>query len=550
MYKFKYNILIAAIIFNFSNLIAQNNKIPPEKPKLVIAIIVDQMRYDYIFKYWNKFDNIGFKRLISEGTFYKNANQNYLFTQTGPGHATIFTGTTPSNHGIISNEWYLRSKGEKVNCTGDAKVKTVGSNSEYGKMSPALLLTNTIGDELKLSNNKKSKVIGIAIKDRGAILPAGHLANAAYWYDNKTGNWITSSYYMDTLPSWVNQFNNKKLADFYLDRTWTTILPIKDYTESLPDSNKYEKGFENKQITFPYNLVELSKKNKNEKDYSILRYTPFGNTLTEDFAINTIINEGLGKDEYTDFLSISFSSTDYIGHLFGNTSVEIEDTYLRLDKEIAHFLQFIDDYFKKENVLIFLTADHGCSYPPEYLIDSKTPSGIFKQYYYVALLKSYMNALYGEGDWIKYYGEQQVYLNHNLIEDSKLSLADVQTKVSQFLIQVTGISNVLTSTTLENTYFSDGIFQKMQNSFNQKRSGDILINLEPGWTLDNESSADHNTSYSYDTHVPLIWYGWKISRKSILKPVNLIDIAPTISMFLNIDFPDGNTGTPLYDILE
>ena len=543
-------LLVLTVLVNIASVFGQNSKIPPDKPKLIIGIVVDQMRYDYIFKYWSKYDNNGFKRLISEGSFYKNANQNYLFTQTGPGHATIFTGATPSVHGIIANEWYQRSIDKSVYCVADSKVKTVGSSSDEGKASPSSLLVNTIGDELRLYSNKKSKVIGVSLKDRAAILSVGHLANAAYWYDNTTGNWITSSYYMDTLPKWVKEFNEKKIPDSYLEKTWTTLLPINEYTESLPDSNGYEVGFNNKQIKFPYNLSELSKKGKNGKDYSILSSTPWGNTLTSDFAINAIINENMGKGNSVDFIAISYSSTDYIGHKFGNTSVEIEDAYLRMDKEISHFLQFIDDYFGKVNVLVFLTADHGSSYPPKLMSESKAPSGVFKQYYYLAILKSYLNAVYGEGEWIKYYGDQQIYLNRNLIEDSKLSLADVQTKVAQFLLQVTGVANVLTSTSLQNTFFNDGIYKKMQNSFNPKRSGDILINLEPGWVQEDETSADHNTSYYYDTHVPLVWYGWKIGRKTLLKPVNIVDIAPTISMILNIDFPDGCSGVPLIDLFE
>lgn len=542
--------LIVPFAFIVCNTNGQNKSIPPEKPKLIVGIVIDQMRYDYIYKYWNKYDKNGFKRLIGEGTFYKNANQNYLFTLTAPGHATIYTGATPSVHGIISNNWYNRGKGDKTYCIYDSKAKAIGSDSKTGNVSPDLLLVNTIGDELKLSNYSKSKVIGIALKDRAAVLSAGHLANAAYWYDDNTGKFITSSYYMDSLPAWVNNFNNKKLADTYLERTWAPLLPLNEYTESLPDSNNYERGYPNKQTAFPYNFIEISKKNKTDKNYAMLRPSPYGNTLTSDFAVNTIINENLGKGDYTDFIAISFSSTDNIGHLFGNTSVEIEDTYLRLDKEIAHFLQFIDDYLKKENVLVFLTADHGSSYPIKYLTESKTPAGVFKQFYHLSLLKTYMNAMYGEGDWIKYYGEQQIYLNRNLIEDSKLSLADVQTRVAQFVIQIAGVSNVITSTNLQSTYYPEGIFQKMQNSFNQKRSGDIMINLDPGWVEESGSSADHNTSYSYDTHVPLIWYGWKISRKTVLAPVTITDIAPTISMFLNIDLPNGSNGNPLFDILE
>ncbi|PIP54344.1 MAG: alkaline phosphatase family protein [Bacteroidetes bacterium CG23_combo_of_CG06-09_8_20_14_all_32_9] len=540
-------ILSYFIFLNVGN--AQKTKaIPPEKPKLVIGIIIDQMRYDYISRYWDKLEKNGFKRFVNEGAFCKNARQNYIYTQTGPGHATIYTGATPSINGIVSNEWYLRLKKQKVYCVEDSKAKTVGSDSDKGKMSPVNLLTTTIGDELRLSNQNKSKVISISLKDRAAILPGGHNPTAAYWYDNSTGNWITSSYYIDTLPKWVIDFNNKKLSDLYLDRLWTPLLSISEYNESLPDTNKYEKGFGNGQKCFPYDLSFLSKPLKKQRDFSILNITPFGNTFTHDFAIAAIIGENLGKNNFTDFLSVSFSSTDYIGHCFGPLAVETEDAYLRLDKEIAHFIDFIEFEIGKENVLIFLSADHGSSENPQYLLDNRLPGGVFKQYYALSLLKSYLNAVYGEGEWILTYLNQQIFLNHALIEDSKISLSEIQNKVASFLLQFNGVENAVTATTLQNNNFTKGIFMYMQNSFNQKRSGDVLINLEPGWIQDSDYDIDHNTAYSYDTHVPLLWYGWKITRQTILREVHLVDVAPTIAIMLNIEYPSGCCGEPIYEL--
>jgi len=537
------------ILLNTICLSAQKN-IPPEKPKLIIAIVVDMMRYDYVERYWNKFGKGGFRRLINEGANCRNANYNYIFTQTGPGHATIFTGTEPANHGIVTNYWYLRLKKTGQYCVADNNVKTVGSDSEAGQCSPVQLNTSTIGDEIKLANNSRSKVIGIAIKDRAAILPAGHTADAAYWYDGKTGNWITSTYYLDSLPLWVTDFNEKKYPDIYLAREWNTLLPIEEYTESLPDSSIYEKGFANRQITFPYNLDEISSTSRNSRDYSILKYTPYGNTYTNDFAIAAIVNEELGKDEITDMLTVSYSVPDYIGHAYGPASVETEDIYLRLDREIEHLLTFVDETLGKKEVLIVLTSDHGVAHIPEYLADIGIPAGKFKHNLALALLKSYLNAIYGEGEWVSTYSQQQIYLNHQLIEDSKIPLAEIQTKVANFLIQFSGIENTATSTTMQTVNFTDGIFDKMQNSYNQKRSGDVIINLSPGFTEDITSATTHNTAYNYDTHVPLIWYGWKINRSSIYKSISTTDIAPTISLLLNIPFPNGATGKPIVEIIE
>ncbi|MFH2143084.1 MAG: alkaline phosphatase PafA [Bacteroidota bacterium] len=544
-------IVVFFIVITVFNIAAQGTKkIPGEKPKLIVAIVVDQMRYDYIYRYWEKYTASGFKRLINEGTFCKNTNLNYLFTQTGVGHASIFTGTYPSIHGIVSNEWFLNLSGKRVYCVADENVSTIGGNLNNGKFSPKNLFVTTIGDEMKLSDNKQSKVISISIKDRAAILAGGHMADAAYWYDSYTGKWITSSYYMTDLPQWVKIFNDKKYADIYLEKEWNTLLPIEKYTESTPDSMPYETGFANRKITFPYNLMEISKKGKDLKDYSILKSTPFGNTYTKDFALEAILNEDLGKDNYTDLLIISFSSTDYIGHDYGPMSVEVEDAYLRIDQELSHLLDFIDLEIGKENTLVFLTADHGVMQAPDYLKSQNVPSGQFKSYYSIALLKSYLNAIYGEAEWVKEYMDQQIFLNHTLIEDSKLSLSDIQTKTAQFLIQFAGVANAITATTLQTTYYSDGIFEKMQNSFNQKRSGDVLINLEPGWMESGIYTTTHNTGYTYDTHVPLIWYGWKIKRATITDPININDIVPTIATFLNIEFPSGTAGKPISKLLE
>jgi predicted AlkP superfamily pyrophosphatase or phosphodiesterase len=529
---------------------AQKSKnIPPEKPKLIVGIVVDQMRYDYLSRFYDKFDQNGFKRLMNEGTFCRYAYLNYIFTQTGPGHASIFTGTTPSNHGIVSNEWYIPLRKQKIYCVEDSKMSTVGSTSDNGKCSPQYLMTTTFGDQLKLHYLNKAKVISISLKDRAAILPGGKNPDAAYWYDDATGNFITSSYYMNSLPAWVNDFNAKKLADLYLSRLWSTMLPMNEYTESLRDSNKYELGFNKNQFVFPYDLAFISKKNKTEKDYSILKSTPFGNTLVQDFAIAAIISEQLGKDNIPDFLTISFSATDYIGHRFGPRSVEIEDTYLRLDKEIAHLIDFIETEIGKENVLIFLTADHGVADNPQYLNDMNLNGGVFKQYYALSLLRTYLNATYGEGEWVLGYSEQQVFLNRNLIEDAKLSLKDVQEKVASFMIQFNGVANAVTAYSLQNQNYTDGILNAMQNSYNPKRSGDVLIALEPGWIEESPYLYDHNSSYTYDTHIPLLWYGWKVPRLTINRKVNIIDIVPTLASFLQIEVPMGCTGVPIQELL-
>jgi len=525
---------------------AQNKKIPPEKPKLVIGIVIEGMRYDYIYRFWDKFEEKGFKRLMYEGTSFKNANINYMFTQNAPGIASIYTGTTPSFHGIVSNEWYLRLKNEKVNCVDDPAYKMVGIKSDEGKKSPKQLLASTLGDEIKLFSTGKSKVIGVSLEERSAILGAGHSANAAYWIEGKSGQWVSNTYYMDELPKWVKEFNDKDFSKTFSDREWNTLLPISEYKESLTDKNSFEIGFERNGTTFPYDIKAIKEK---MKTLNIIKNVPAGNTLTTDFAVHAIVNEEMGKDEHTDLIAISYSVPDNIGLQFGPSSVEIQDCYLRLDKDIAHFLEVVDDLIGKENTLIFVTSNCGVAEIPRYLDSLKVASGYFKNFYALTLLKTYLNAVYGKGEWVQGYVEQQIFLNHNMIEDAKISLEDIQNKTAQFLLQFNGVSNTITSTTLQTTHFTKGIFEKMQNSFQQKRSGDVLINLTSGWVEDISTATTHNSGYSYDTHVPLIFYGWKIGRNSISRPVNITDIAPTIAAFLNMSFPNASTGEPILEMI-
>ena len=544
--KIKFLSLLIFTLFSLQSFSQRRSRIPSEKPKLVIGIVIDGMRYDYIYRYWNNFKDNGFKKLINEGTFCKNANYNYLFTQSSVGYATISTGAMPSSHGIIANKLYQRSNGKLISCTLDKQVHCIGSDCDNGSMSPKNLLTSTLADELNLSNNHKSKIISISMNANDAILSGGHTANAAYWFDKKNGNWVTSSFYMDSLPTWVVDFNKKKIPNIYLDRQWNPILPVEQYTEGDTQGNSQRIGFY-KKSGFPYDLLKLKKKSKN---YEILKNTPFGDTYTKDFAIATILNEKLGKDNYPDILTVGFSATENISNECGPNSIELEDAYIRLDREIAHFLSFIEDNIGKNNVLIFLTSDHGTSYAPQTLINNKIPAGYFDSDRALLLLRTYMNAVYGSGNWIKAYYDKSIYLDRNLIEDSQLSLQDVQTKVAQFLIQFSGVANTITATTLENTDFSKGIFKKMQNSFNQERSGDVIINLEPAWIEKGNYVAQSNSPYNYDTHVPLIWYGWKIKRSTLNRNVLINDIAPTIANFLNIAQPNACSGNVINDITK
>jgi predicted AlkP superfamily pyrophosphatase or phosphodiesterase len=533
-----------------SPLNAQNSaRIPSSKPKLIVGIEISQFRYDYLPRFWDKLSDNGFKKLINRGSYCENTSYNYLFSDIGVGCATIATGTNPSQHGIIANSWYSNLLDKIVINVEDDDVNTVGGSYEAGRYSPKNLMTSTFTDEIKLSNNFNSKVISISLDPQTAIFSAGNTADYAFWFDRNTGNFITSSFYTDSLPVWVNEFNNKHLADVYMENEWTTLLPMSEYTASLLDNNGYEPGMFG-QSTFPYVLKDISKRFSRKDKYDLLRYTPFGDNLSKDFAISAIVNEELGLDENTDILFVSFTASERIGNLFGPLSVEMEDIVLRLDKEIAHLLEFIEKNIGKENTLVFLTAEHGVQHLPEYLIANKIPSGYFNAPGNIALLKSYMNNIYGKGDWIKQYYGQEIYLNRNLIEDSKYNLADVQTNVANLMLQFSGVANTMTASILQSTSFTQGIFATMQNSYNQKRSGDVLLNFTTGWA--EKSGYDNNFAapYGHDRRVPLIWYGWKIGHNAIRRPVDLTDIAPTICTLMEISYPNSNSGEPILEIVE
>lgn len=518
------------------------------KPKLVVGIVVDQMRADFIYKYRAKYGNGGFKRLMNEGFFFKNSHYNYVPTYTGPGHASIYSGATPAFHGIIANNWFDKARNKKMYCSEDATVHALGGSEKAGQMSPKNMLTTTIGDQLKLSNNNQSKVIGIALKDRGAILPAGHLANAAYWFDSATGNWMSSSYYMAQLPAWVNDFNNKGLAKNYLNQEWQTLLPLADYSESLPDDNLFEGAFKGEaKPIFPHDLPKLAAHNDN---FGLLRTTPFGNTLTREFAIQTIQAENLGKHAVTDMLAISFSATDYVGHQFAPQSIEVEDTYLRLDQDLAQLLKFLDSWLGKEQVLVFLTADHGAVESPSYLESVRIPAGNMKVSEMAGTIEKFLQEKYGENLLLDY-SNQQVFLDHKKIANLKLSVAEVANTLTDFLLTINGVAQTVTKTALENSSFNTGINHYIQLGYNAQRSGDVVVTYAPGWIdADKATGTTHGSSYSYDTHVPLLWYGWKIAQGQSFQTVEITDIATTLALLLDVQAPNGNYGHFLQPLIS
>jgi predicted AlkP superfamily pyrophosphatase or phosphodiesterase len=521
-----------------------------ESPKLVVGIVVDQMRYDYIYRFWNKFGEGGFRRLVNDGFFCRNTHYNYMPTETGPGHASIYTGATPSIHGIAANDMVDRRSGkDTIYCVNDYTQKSIGTTTDEGKRSPHYMLSSTMCDQLRLATQKKAKVVGIALKDRAAILPAGHLSDnnsgtSAYWYEDETGNFISSSFYMQQLPEWVKTFNSRMLPKQYLAEPWQTLRPIEEYTESGADNTPYEKPFTNETLpVFPHKVNELAAEINR---FSVLRNTPFGSSFTKDFALAAIEAEQLGKRGVTDFLAVSFSSLDIVGHQFGPMSVEVEDAYLRLDSDIAELLNFVDSTIGKKNMLVFLTADHGVVDVPQYLIDNHLPGGYFDETSATRQIRKALVQHFGDSALLLTVSNYQAFLNHKRISERGLSAKDVERCVADAFVKMDGIADVITASTMQSAEFTKGPRGMIQNGWHAQRSGDICYILSPGWLPGtNRKGTSHGSPWTYDTHVPLIWWGWKIKPGETHAYVRITDIAPTVCHFLNIQPPDGASGQPL-----
>ena len=546
--------LFSLTVFGGVIVIAQSTNTPvttseagqPLKPKLVVGIVVDQMRWDYLYRYKQLYSSSGFKRLLNEGFSCDNTFIPYTPTYTAPGHTCIYTGSVPAIHGIVANNWYDKSRNANVYCTEDSTVTTVGNKSDAGKMSPENLWATTITDELRLSTNFKSKVIGIAIKDRGAILPAGHSANAAYWYDDKGGKWITSTYYMPNLPQWVKEFNQKDMVADYMSQEWNTLLPIEKYDQSSVDNKLYENPIAGETtVTFPHKLGI-----KGIAKYASFRTTPYANTFTFDFAKKAIENENLGSNTVTDFLTVSISATDYIGHSFGPNSIEIEDTYLRLDKDIADFLQYLDEKLGKGNYLTFLTADHGVAHVPAFLAEYKIPGGIFSDTDFAKEINLALEIKFGIKNVVQSVQNYQVYLNFAEIEKQEKDRVAIVNEVIKLLKQKPYVINAFEIDKIAAATLPEPQKQMMTNGYNSKRSGDIQFTFKPGYFDGFNKGTTHGLWNPYDAHIPLLFFGWNIKQGNTKRETYMTDIAATVAALLQIQMPNGCVGKVITEVTK
>ncbi|WP_299576078.1 alkaline phosphatase family protein [uncultured Sunxiuqinia sp.] len=537
-----YSLLLLFVFPAFSQQVPPS---PSNQTRLVVVVNVEQMRTDYISRYWSHFQQGGFRRLMLDGAVCSNAAMELHIQKNTTGVPTLFTGVYPDRHGIVNDSWYDRLRQKEIDALEDDYYITVGSDSREGQLSAANLLSPTIGDVLKVSTNKASKVFSVALNSNSAVFSAGHAADGAYWMDELTGNMISSSYYVDQFPDWVRQFNDKKFADFYIERDWSLLLPSSSYTESLADDYLLEPGYYGKWNTFPYNMSKLKKQ---AGSYKILKTTPFGNMMVKDFALALIESEQLGMDSTPDLLAVNFSSMDYEQGAFSPSSVEMQDLYLRLDRNIEHLLNFLDQKVGRDKYVMVLTSACASSYPVNYLKEEfNMPVGFVAPESMVALLKSFLNISYGQGDWVEFVSDQQIYLNRDLIEKRDLNLADMQAKAASFINQFEGVKLALPAVGFEQGDYVKSQLARISSSFNFKRSGDVLFALEEGWQPEFKYKR---TIYNDNSRIPMIWFGQGIKRGSTLRRVDAVDLVPTLLHLLGYEIPSHCIGQIVNEVVD
>jgi predicted AlkP superfamily pyrophosphatase or phosphodiesterase len=545
--------ILLLLLVNTSFLFAQKISAKPiannTKPKIVIGLVIDQMRWDYLYRYQNRYGKNGFNRLLNNGISYENALIPYSPTVTAAGHATIYTGAVPAFHGVVSNAWVDRITGKREYCAADSTVWGVGMNpkNENGHMSPRNMFSTTIGDELKLASGLKSRTFSVALKDRASIFPGGQNCNTAYWLEDSASHWITSSYYVNQLPNWVQQFNAKTYVADYIKQGWNTLYPINTYTQSYKDNNAYEDKLPGEKLpVFPH---KLDAKPNSVKAFF---YSPHANTYSFQFAKQLLVEEKLGLNGYTDMLSLSISSPDLIGHSFGAQSIEIEDTYLRLDKDIADFLSFLDGKYGTNGYLLFLSADHGVSQIPSYLNepDVKMNSGILERSKTRENINEWLFKKYAVKKLVSFLSTHEVLIDENELRKNNLQKTEVEDAIVNYLLTQPEVMHAFAYSRFEQAILPEEIKSKFRKHYFYRRSGDVQYILRPQYTDGDGLGADHSSVFSYDSHIPVIFYGNGIKPNKIYREVYMNDIAPTVCAKLQIEAPSGSTGKVLEEVLK
>lgn len=515
------------------------------KPKVVVGIVVENMRPDYIQRFWPKFQEGGFKKLYSEGAVCTNVKLSLHAQNYASGTATLYTGVHPSIHGIVNNTWYDRLKKKEIECTEDDYYFTVGADTKEGNASPVNLLSNTITNNLKVLTQGKSKIFSAALNRESAIFAAGHAADAAYWFDVESGRMISSSFYVSTFPDWVRLFNSENYASRYSYRNWVTKLPETDYTEALRDDYLLESGYFGEFNTFPHTISKYLKKTE---DYRPFKTTPSANLMIKDFAMQLLKNEDIGDDDVTDFLSVVFSSMDYENSSFGPASLEMMDSYLYLDQYISELVDSVELMYGKNNVLFFLTSNTSASYPVEYLKNEfHMPVDQFNVERAIALLTLFMNNTYGSENWIEHYTDLQVYLDHDLIKEKGLDLNEMRDAAADFINQFEGVQLAMPANQLEQGSSANGLLEPLYTTYYKNRSGDFMYLLKEGWQ---PYYKFKKVNYVDQSHIPLVFYGYNMRHQIIKEKYRAIDLVPTLSELLQVPVPDKCQGRIIQEVIK
>ena len=564
-------LIVTFVSFPVAQTQQRSSSVQAKRPRLVLLIAVDQLRYDYLERFGDLFGQNGLRRLLRDGASWTQANYDHTPTYTAPGHGTMMTGAYPAESGIIGNEWIERASVKRVSSVSDENVKILGSGDpKEGAASPHRLLSSTVGDELRLITNDRSKVIGISAKDRSAILPSGRHANAAYWLSN-TGTMASSTYYFNQLPAWVTTFNNAKPADKYFGAKWERLASESEYVKRAgPDTTAWETvtatGDTN---VFPHTITGGAQA-PNLSFYNHLDHSPFSNELLVSFAQEAIVNEQLGRDDDTDVLTVSFSANDYVGHRYGPYSQEVMDVTLRVDRQVAALLDFVEARVGLGNTLVALTADHGISPIPEQAEALGLGGGRVKRADILAAINSAIRARYNPqgkspdptADYIlkyPYFGVSteafingNIYFDYDALKRDNVDLDEISRVVAAAALKIPGVARSFTRAQLLRgaTSITDPIERRVVHGFYPSRSGDVVMIAEPYKYLGDTITATHGSPYSYDTHVPVIIMGAGIVPGRYLEPATPADIAPTLSLLLRITPPPNTTGRVLLEAIR
>ena len=540
------------------------------KPRLVVGITVDQMRADYLSRFgaWEDasspatFGEGGFRRMVEEGFTCRDHHFGYAPTYTGPGHASIYTGTTPTVHGIVGNDWYDRASGTSVYCASDTSVKGVNGDGvdfeglilgSSGQMSPHRMLSTTLGDELKMATGGQAKVYGVSMKDRGAILPAGHAADGAFWFYGKDlGHFVSSTYYGDTLPLWLVDLNQSGRAEELMAAGWDRLHDEAIYAQCLPDNNPYEGAFKGElKPTFPYDLQALKSQNGG---YDLLKGTPGGNSLIVDFALAAIDGADLGQDDVTDLLALSFSATDYVGHRVGPHAQETMDMYLRLDMELQRLFDALDEKVGEGQWTAFLSADHGGANVPSHAAAVGMPTEYWKPGNLMdaveATLKERWGTPRGGQSWILRHSNDQVFLNHPLLDARGIDRSTMARFVAEQCATDPGLSKAVAACDAPAMAANDPVVARLVRGHRPGHSGDVFLVPQPGWIDYGRTGTTHGSAYPQDTHVPALFLGAGVAHGETHARTYIRDIAPTVAQLMRSPYPNGATGEPIVDVLK